>query len=295
MGGAAIETVRPGVQFTPEAASAFRRAEAQVRTEFGRDIDVNSTYRNWDVQLAMFNAWNRYVMSGFKAAFYPGHSKALHPDDPLAFHTKGTALDSDDWVNSRIVDILAENGFIRNRLYVPSERHHFEYLRDRDRNYGQPASGGNNTEEDMVNVSDEQLKVLLEGATAAIHTRELTGGSIENADKVIPLLRKAVKAAEATYPNAVGARAILGGSTADRDGDGKQDEPGVIARLRTIFAVLQQIAKNAGIDFDYEAFAAELAPYLEMRTLSDGDLKAIATAAADEQDRRDRERLDVKS
>lgn len=288
MGGFVIETIRPGVQFTPEAASAFRRAEAQVQAEFGRDIDTNSTYRDRDVQLRMYNAWQAYVRG---AGPYPGHSKALHPDDPLAFHTKGTALDSDDWVNSRIVDILAENGFIRNRLYVPNERHHFEYLRDRDRNYGQPASGGNSTEEDMVNVSEEQLKILLEGATAAINTRELTGGSITNSDRVIPLLRKAVKAAEATFPNASGARAILGGSIADRDGDGKQDEPGVISRLRTILAVVQQIAKSAGIEFDYEAFAAELAPYLELRTLSDGDLKAIATAAADEQDRRDRERL----
>lgn len=289
MGGFVIETIRPGVQFTPEAASAFRRAEATVRAEFGRDIDTNSTYRDRDLQLRMYNAWQAYIHG---RGPYPGHSKALHPDDPLAFHTKGTALDSDDWVNARIVEILAENGFIRNRLYVPNERHHFEYLRDRDRNYGQPASGGNSMEEDMVNVSEEQLKVLLNGATAAIHTRELTGGSIENADKVIPLLRKAVKAAEATYPNAAGARSILGGSTADRDGDGKQDEPGVIARLRTIFAVLQQLAQSAGIDFDYEAFAAELAPYLELRTLSDGDLQAIASAAADEQDRRQRERLD---
>ncbi|RUQ06679.1 hypothetical protein D8M34_06570 [Microbacterium sp. HSID17254] len=171
MGGAAIETVRPGVQFTPEAASAFRRAEAQVRAEFGRDIDVNSTYRNWDVQLSMFNAWNRYVMSGFKAAFYPGHSKALHPDDPLAFHTKGTALDSDDWVNARIVAILAENGFIRNRLYVPNERHHFEYLRDRDQNYGKTASGGNSVEDDMFTDEDRARAQQLERDVAWLKTR----------------------------------------------------------------------------------------------------------------------------
>lgn len=156
---------------------------------------------------------------------------------------------------------------------------------------GEQAAGV--VEEDMVNVSEEQLRVLLDGALAASHTRKITGGSIENDDQVIPLLRRAVKAAEATFPNATGARSILGGSIADRDGDGKQDEPGVIARLRTILAVVQQLAKNAGIDFDYETFAAELAPYLELRTLSDGDLKAIATAAADEQDRRDRERLDI--
>ncbi|MDQ0726799.1 hypothetical protein [Microbacterium sp. W4I20] len=144
MGGLVIETIRPGVQFTPEGAAAFRRAEAQVRAEFGRDIDANSTYRSRFTQLGMYNAWVRYVNSGYNPLLYPGHSKALHPDDPLAFHTKGTALDSDDWVHARIVEILAENGFIRNRLYVPNERHHFEYIRDRDTNYGKPA-GGNTT------------------------------------------------------------------------------------------------------------------------------------------------------
>lgn len=139
MGGLVIETVRPGVQFTPEAAAAFRRAEARVRAEFGRNIDVNSTWRNWDLQLSMYNAWQSFITG---RGPYPGHSKALHPADPLAFHTKGTALDSDDWVNPRIVAILAENGFIRNRLYVPNERHHFEYIRASDKNYGRPASSG---------------------------------------------------------------------------------------------------------------------------------------------------------
>lgn len=138
MGGLVIETIRPGVEFVPDAAAAFRRADAQVWAEFGRGIDVNSTYRSWSVQLAMFEAWQRYLKGGP----YPGHSKALHPDDPLAFHVQGTALDSDDWTEARIVQILAEHGFIRNRLYVPNERHHFEYLRDRDQHYGQTASSG---------------------------------------------------------------------------------------------------------------------------------------------------------
>ncbi len=139
MGGLVIETVRPGVQFVPDAAAAFRRAEAQVRAERGRNIDVNSTFRSWSTQLQMFNAWNAYVAG---KGPYPGHSKALHPDDPLAFHTKGTAVDSDDWVDEAIVEILAENGFIRNRLYVPNERHHFEYIRARDKNYGKPIAAG---------------------------------------------------------------------------------------------------------------------------------------------------------
>jgi len=133
-----IVTIRPGVQFTPDAAAAFRRAEATVRARRKRNIDVNSTFRSRATQLKMYNDWQDYIHG---RGPHPGHSKALHPDDPLAFHVTGEALDSDDWVHEDIVDALAENGFIRNRLYVPGEQHHFEYIRSRDRNYGRPSGG----------------------------------------------------------------------------------------------------------------------------------------------------------
>ena len=175
MGGApVIETVRPGVQFTPEAAAAFRRAEAQVRAEFGRDIDVNSTYRDWDTQLWMYNAWVAYKQG---RGPHPGHSKALHPDDPLAFHTKGLALDSDDWRNARIVQILAEHGFIRNRLYVPNENHHFEYIRDRDQSRYDPAPAGLIEEDDMF--TDEDRKLLREARDLAEWNKKRLGGSLK--------------------------------------------------------------------------------------------------------------------
>lgn len=140
MGGLVIETIRPGVQFVPDAAKAFRRAEAQVQREFRRNIGVNSTYRSWNQQMSMYNAWNRYVNG---TGPYPGHSKAIHPK--YSRHTNGTALDSNDWTSARIRQILADNGFIRNQLHVLNEQHHFEYIRGRDKNYGKPASGGNAT------------------------------------------------------------------------------------------------------------------------------------------------------
>lgn len=135
MGGLVVTTVRRGVQFVPQAAAAFRRADAQVLREFGRHIDVNSTYRSWADQMKMFTNWNAYV-GGWGP--YPGHSRAIHPN--YSRHVWGLALDSDDWRNARIVQILAENGFIRNQLHVPNEKHHFEYIRSRDKNYGKPAS-----------------------------------------------------------------------------------------------------------------------------------------------------------
>lgn len=158
MGALATETVRPGVQFVPDAAAAFRRADAQVLREFGRRIDVNSTYRSWADQMLMFNNWNAYV-GGWGP--YPGHSKAVHPDE--SFHVSGLALDSDDWVNARIVEILADNGFIRNRLYVPGENHHFEYIRSRDKYYGQAASGGNEGDENFMAKIDEIWQTWMPG------------------------------------------------------------------------------------------------------------------------------------
>jgi hypothetical protein len=133
MGGLVIETVRPGVQFVPDAAQAFRRADAQVCSELGRPIDVNSTYRAWDLQMRWHLESLAYVNG---TGPYPGHSWATHPTE--SFHVAGTALDSDDWVNARIVAILADHGFIRNRLYVKGEQHHFEWLRQHDNHYGEP-------------------------------------------------------------------------------------------------------------------------------------------------------------
>ncbi|WP_295105910.1 hypothetical protein [uncultured Microbacterium sp.] len=152
-----IETVRPGVQFVPDAAAAFRRADAQVRAEFGRGIDVNSTYRSWADQMVMFINWGRYVAG---KGPYPGHSKAVHPSE--SFHVAGIALDSDDWRIPRIVAILAENGFIRNRLHVSNENHHFEWLRNRDRNYGKPLGAP----ESAGGASTPEIESLLEDAMA---------------------------------------------------------------------------------------------------------------------------------
>lgn len=188
-----IVTIRAGVQFTPEAAAAFRRAEAQVQRELGRLIDVNSTYRDWDKQLSMYNAWQAYING---RGPYPGHSKALHPDSPLAFHVTGEALDSDDWVNERIVFILAVNGFIRNRLYVPNENHHFEYIRSRDKHYGKPAaSGGGGSEDEMSAEAENQIKAVYAAIFGPanvdaneLNWREVGGGTTRARYGVLPIV-----------------------------------------------------------------------------------------------------------
>lgn len=147
-----IVTIRPGVQFEASAAAAFRRLEAAWFVLTGELVSTNSTYRSWAQQMRMHLAWQAYVAG---RGPHPGHSKAVHPSE--SFHVSGTAFDSDLWRNHRFVALAAEHGFIRNRLHVPNEQHHFEYLRDRDQHLGQAAGGDaqplpafEETEEDMA-------------------------------------------------------------------------------------------------------------------------------------------------
>lgn len=175
MGGQlVIDQIRPGVAFVPDAANAFRRANNQVRAEFGRDIDVNSTYRSWADQMRMFINWNKYVAG---VAGHPGHSKAVHPDE--SFHVSGLALDSDDWVHPRIVAILADHGFIRNRLHVPGERHHFEYIRARDNRYGEPLTPGNNVTPPVTEEDDDMLMLDIK-VGARLHKAALGVGTFRH-------------------------------------------------------------------------------------------------------------------
>lgn len=139
MGGApVVETVRPGVQLVSAAADSFRRLEARV----GRPIDVNSTYRDWNTQLSMYNAWMRYVNSGYKPAYKPNHSRALHPD--YSKHCQGLALDSDDWASPGFINLAREYGWVRTAANDPTEQHHFEYQwwEDTHRNDPVPTGGG---------------------------------------------------------------------------------------------------------------------------------------------------------
>jgi hypothetical protein len=131
-----IVSLRPGASFTPAAADSFARAEDDA----GRRIDVNSSYRDYNTQLGMYNAWRRYVLSGYKASLKPPHSQAIHPD--VSKHCQGLALDSDDWTRPGFNAFMAEHGWIRTAASDPTERHHFEYQAARDKHRGRTAPAG---------------------------------------------------------------------------------------------------------------------------------------------------------
>lgn len=149
-----IEWLRPGVGYQPAAARSMRRLEARL----GRAHDCNSSYRDYDEQMQMYNAWNRYVNSGYDSRYKPNHSRALHPDKSV--HCMGLADDSDDWTTPGYIDLAAEHGWIRTAANDPTERHHFEYQvwNDQHRNDPTPAaiSGTPFEEDDMYNDDDRR-------------------------------------------------------------------------------------------------------------------------------------------
>jgi hypothetical protein len=165
-----IQTIRPGVSFAPAAAASFVRVESDL----GRRVDVNSTYRDYNTQLEMHRAWNRYVASGRKPALYPGHSMALHPD--LSVHCLGNALDSDDWTRPGFNAFMAAHGWIRTAAGNPTEQHHFEYQSWRDQHLNRPASAGGK----LISYNDTPATKEKEDDDMALqmYRRTKTGGVI---------------------------------------------------------------------------------------------------------------------
>jgi hypothetical protein len=271
MGGApVIETVRAGVQFTPAAAASFRRLEARL----GRRVDVNSTYRDYAKQMSMYNAWNAYA-SG--RGPYPGHSRAIHPD--MSVHCRGMALDSDDWTTPGFNTVAAEYGWIRTAANDPTERHHFEYQSWNDKHRFEPAPAGiTSTEEDMPLTDQDVIKILdarfqvtdAKGATRAVAVKEALGYAVLGHDAT-----RAVPGQVWTHPlqHPLANRAVSAG-------DLLRYEPAEHANTRVAVSLV------ATGDFDYDKVAAEIAEKFPSL-----DVQALAVAAADETDRRQRERL----
>lgn len=151
-----IETIRPGVQFTPRAARSFRRFEHRL----GRRADVNSTYRDRDKQMQMYRAWQAWVNgTGPK----PWHSRAVHPK--YSIHCQGNALDSDDWTTPGFVALAAEHGWIRTAASDPTERHHFEYQSWRDQHINDPAPTSTDTKPEPEEELPMNVKLYLHKPT----------------------------------------------------------------------------------------------------------------------------------
>jgi hypothetical protein len=158
MAAPTIVWLRDGVGFVAPAAAAWARLEARL----GRRAGVNSTYRDYNLQLSMWRAWLAYQAG---TGPYPGHSRALHPDESM--HCAGLAVDTNEWTTPGFIDLAAEYGFIRTAANDPTERHHFEYQSWMDRHKNEPANTGSsesfNEEDEMNSEQDKWLRSLYMG------------------------------------------------------------------------------------------------------------------------------------
>lgn len=154
-GAPTIVWLRPGVGYIAPAAASMRRLERAI----GREHDCNSSYRDWDEQMRMFNAWNRYVNSGYDPRYKPNHSRALHPDK--SEHCAGVADDSDDWTDPAYVEEAAEHGWIRTAAWDPTEQHHFTYQwwNDQHRNDPDPEEDDMFTDEDRAKLNKLEARM----------------------------------------------------------------------------------------------------------------------------------------
>lgn len=271
MGGApVIVWLAPGIGFTEPAAASFLRLVARL----GRVPDVNRTTSDYATQLAMYNAWSRYVASGYNASLKPNHSRALHPDKSV--HVQGNAWDTDDWATPGFIALAAEYGWIRTAANDPTEQHHFEYQswNDRHINEGVPqitlARGADgvyrfNQEDDMPTMGE------------IFHNKVVKGPDGNDISLAQHMQYSHVWAAQAVWRHLL-AHGLSGKGVAA--GDLLRFEPAEHENTR------RMVAAVATGDIDYDRIAADIAEQYPKL-----DVNAIAVAAADEADRRERERL----
>lgn len=124
MAAPVIVTIRPGVAFEPSAAASWRRMEAKA----GRLIDVNSSYRDYNLQMKLYLDYQRYLAGG------PWAPYALHPDSSM--HCKGLAADTDD---QKLLKSMPDHGWRQTALAI-NEPWHFDYFKKYDKHIGEPAN-----------------------------------------------------------------------------------------------------------------------------------------------------------
>ncbi|WP_309105015.1 hypothetical protein [Microbacterium sp.] len=130
-------------RLAPDHAASLRRVDAEVRALIGRDLDINSAWRDPATQQKLREAYEHYLRYGA-----PWAPIALEPDDSV--HCKGGAIDTDDHRDPRIVRILNRHGWrqtvYRNGRLV--EEWHFERFANRDQHRFDPDPAATDPEEE---------------------------------------------------------------------------------------------------------------------------------------------------
>lgn len=127
-------------RLAPDAAASVRRIDA----ELGRPLDVNSAWRDPELQDRMYRAWVAYIDGrGPK----PNHGRALPSWSSV--HCKGRAIDTDDTALGRV---LNAHGWFRT---ASDEPWHYEYFSGRDNHRNKPAgTGTTDIPEEVFNMAE---------------------------------------------------------------------------------------------------------------------------------------------
>jgi hypothetical protein len=127
-----LVTLRPGLVLNQLAAQSWARMER----DHGRQIDVNSSYRNWDLQARWHQESLDYNAGRIK---YPGHAYAVDPR--YSEHCLANAVDTDDWNKPGFLAFAATHGWIQTDK-SRGEEHHLAYRADRDKHRNETAPAG---------------------------------------------------------------------------------------------------------------------------------------------------------
>lgn len=155
-------------RLAPVPAASVARIDAQL----GRPADINSAWRDPELQQQLYDAWiaySRYLAGG---PWAPKAPRALPPRESV--HCDGEAADSDDWYNAAAAAIWRDNGWRQTARVIVNGRPdpnrdepwHGEHFLNLDNHRNDPAPAGTGkpiTLEEIMTKTREAFYVLHEG------------------------------------------------------------------------------------------------------------------------------------
>jgi hypothetical protein len=262
----------------PSAAS-IRRIDRQL----GRPADINEAWRSPEqanANRARWLAYERYLNGG---PWAPQAPYALGAEDSV--HCTGDAADSDDWYDPYTAAVWRENGWRQTARYPGTARDepwHGERFPHLDKHAGEPAG-----EEDMPLSNDDLIAILTAkfDVTQRGVTRKVTlAQALEAVFVVGDILADRID----RVPDQVWGTKLAHTLAVDEKGQPLQLPAGDFLRFEPAEHANTRaaVARVAVGGIDIEKLKREIA-----EEFPEIDVHALAVAAADEADRRDRARL----
>lgn len=289
-----LTLITSGHRLRADAAAAFKRLDDAFYAKFGKRISVTDGYRDLAQQVAVKAIKGVFAATPGKSNHGWGLALDLGSRINLATSAEHEWMDANahryGWVNPAWArDSIASNGQF--------EPWHWEYVPALDQHDGigdavtarpaTPTQKGflmalSDAQQEQLRLDVTNIAAWLFGGGAGVDAGTAARGTV--AQRVINLDRQ-LTGAQDNDVNIVDAVGVLLARTNDVLRDAPVPLRQEIADTKTMVTAL---VSRSGPDVDEAALAAALAPLLSAATptLSDEDLKRVATSVADEQARR---------